>query len=151
MDTWINGEFTISTDKRYLNTDLIYKFLSEEAYWSKGIPRTTFERSIANSALCFGLYKGNVHEGKSDQIGFARVISDLATFAYLSDVFVLPDFRQKGLSKWLMEVVTKHPDLQELRRFLLLTKDAHGLYKQYSFEELDDPSRFLQRVKKNPY
>lgn len=103
-----------------------------------GIPKEVVARSIANS-FCFGVYDG------SAQIGFARVISDLTTFAYLGDVYILDAYQGNGLGKWLMETITTHPDLQGLRRWLLVTQDAHGLYRQYGFDALPEPSRYMER------
>ena len=143
IETTHNG-YRISTDKSQLQTDVIYQYLSEESYWAKDIPRSIVEKSIANS-LCFGIY----HE--KEQIGFARVISDLATFAYLADVFVLPPHRGKGLSKWLMEVILAHPDLLTLRRFMLATQDAHGLYKQFGFDALPHPDRVMGKAMNGSY
>ena len=138
------GEFTISTDRSRLEFDVIQKFLADESYWaSERTPEQT-HRAIENS-LCFGLY----HDGK--QIGFARVISDFATFAYVGDVFVLQEFRGQGLSKWLMETIVSHPDLQGLRRWVLATRDAHGLYKQFNFEALRFPERWMERTAPNAY
>ncbi len=115
------GEFLISTSRELLDLDVIHGFLTN-CYWAKGIPREIVLRSIEHS-LCFGVY-----EGSGAQIGFARVVSDFATVAYLGDVFVLESHRGRGLSKWLMECVVQHPRLQNLRRWILLTRDAHGLY-----------------------
>lgn len=139
-----NGEFTISTDKSRLQFDVIYRFLIEESYWSLGRTREQTERAIEHS-LCFGLYQGD------RQIGFARVVSDFATFAYLGDVFVLEEFRGRGLSKWLMETIVEYPDLQGLRRWLLATRDAHGLYKQYGFAPLRFPDRWMERTAPDAY
>src|SRR5438046_376999 len=119
--------YLISTDSSKLNIDIIHHYLSEESYWAKGVPKTVVEKSIANS-VCFGLYYNN--EQNMMQVGFARLISDKATFAWLADVFILPEHRGKGLSKWLIETIHAHPEMQGLRRWLLGTKDAHGLYKQ---------------------
>ena len=129
--------YEISTDPTRLDIDTIHHFLAHEAYWSPGIPRATVERAIANS-LCFGAY----HHGA--QIGFARIVTDRATFALLADVFVLGSHRGKGLSKALMEAVKARPDLQNLRRWLLLTSDAHGLYRQFGFTELANTWRFME-------
>lgn len=133
-----HGEFLISTDKQRLQVDVIHKYLSEDSYWAKGRGREDTEKAIENS-ICFGVYYG------SDQIGFARVISDKATFAYLGDVFILPGFQKKGLSKRLMEAILSHPELQNLRRWILATADAHGLYAQYGFNELKYPERWMER------
>jgi len=112
--------------------------LSTSAYWAMGRPLDVVRRSIEHS-LCFGMYRGDM------QIGFARVVTDYATFAWLADVFVLPEFRGRGLGKWLLEVISGHHRLQGLRRWLLATKDAHGLYAQYGFTPLSAPHRFMER------
>ena len=136
-DEWRRGDYAISTDRSRLDLDVIHRFLSEDAYWSPGVSRDVVERSIRNS-LCFGLYDD---EG---QVGFARVVTDCAAFAYLADVFVLPDHRGRGLGKWLVETVLEHPDLQGLRRFFLGTADAHSLYERYGFRPVD-PKRMMER------
>ena len=137
------SDYEISTDAARLDVDVIHSFLSN-SYWAKNIPREIVERSIRHS-LCFGVF----HGGK--QIGFARVISDFATFAYLADVFVLPEHRGKGISKKLMETILEHRDLQGLRRFFLATLDAHGLYAQFGFEPLDHPERYMSIHRPNVY
>lgn len=136
--------YEISHDPVRLDLDVIHTFLSEASYWSKGIPRDVVERSIAHS-LCFGVYQGAM------QIGFARVVSDHATFALLADVFVLEGHRGKGLSKWLMQAVIAHPDLQGLRRLLLLTSDAHELYRQFGFTEIGNAWRFMEVLRPDIY
>jgi GNAT superfamily N-acetyltransferase len=125
----------ISNDRSRLDVDMIHAFL-QTTYWAKGRPREVVERSLRNS-LCFGVYE----DGR--QIAFARVVSDHAVFAYLMDVFVLPEFRGRGISKTLMRTILAHPDLQGLRFFLLGTRDAHGLYEQFGFEPLAHPDRWL--------
>ncbi len=130
--------YRISTDKSRLDLGVIHGFLTN-SYWSPGIPRETVQKAIENS-LCFGAYDG---EGK--QIGFARVVTDKASFAYLADVFVLPEFRGLGISRLLMEAYDNHPDLQGLRRHMLATSDAHGLYKKYGFEPVSNPEILMQR------
>lgn len=137
-------QFLISTDKDRLQINVIHAFLSEESYWAKERTLEQMRLAIENS-LCFGLYF------MERQIGFARVITDFATFAYLGDVFVLNEFRGQGLSKWLMETVVSHPDLQGLRRWLLATKDAHGLYAQFGFNTLKFPERWMERAAPNAY
>jgi GNAT superfamily N-acetyltransferase len=141
-----NMEYLISADSTKLDLQLIHEFLSEHSYWARGIPREVVARSIANS-LCFGVYV--LENAKPDsewrQVGFARVATDRATFAYLADVFVLPEHRGQGLSKRLMEAVLAYPDLQGLRRWLLATADAHELYRRFGFTELSQPDRFMQR------
>ena len=133
------GGYTISTDKDKLEIEVITRFLAEESYWANRRTREQTVRAIDNS-LCFGLFSPD------RQIGFARVVTDFATFAYLGDVFVLREYRGLGLSKWLMEVITEHPELQGLRRWLLATKDAHGLYEKYGFEPLRFPDRWLEKT-----
>ena len=128
--------FTISTDPSRLNVDVICDFLTR-AYWAKGRPRERTERALANS-LVFGLYDGD------KQIGLARVVSDYAVFAYLCDVFIHEDYRAHGLGKWLMETVMGHPDLQGLRRWTLATRDAHGLYRQFGWEDLQSPEKWME-------
>jgi GNAT superfamily N-acetyltransferase len=130
------GEFLISTDKSKLDAELIHNYLSKESYWAKNVPLEIVQRGIKGS-ICFGIY----HQQK--QIGFARVISDGAVFAWLADVFVLKEFQGKGLSKWMMKFILSHPDLQGLRRWMLGTKDAHGLYAQFGFKALDNPGRIM--------
>ena len=151
MDRWINKGFSISTNKEYLDVDVIHNFLSQEAYWSKGIPKETVIKSIENTSLCFGVFKGDISHEVSQQVGFARVISDLVTYAYLCDVFILPEYRKLGLSKWLMDIITNHSDLQGVRRFMLATNDAHALYSKYGFEQIGSPELFMQKVRKSPY
>jgi GNAT superfamily N-acetyltransferase len=131
--------YEISTDPARLDLDLIHRFLSREAYWSPGVPRDVVERALANS-LCFGLFAPG-----GAQAGFARAVTDRATFAYLADVFVLPEHRGRGLGVWLVETVLAHPDLQGLRRIELATVDAHGLYERFGFEPLRRVERFLAR------
>lgn len=138
------AELLISTDKSKLNIPLIHKFLSGHSYWAKNIPLEIVERSIENS-LCFGVYLDD------KQIGFARIISDYATFAYLADVFILPTFRSKGISKKLMEFIKEHHSLQGLRRWMLATADAHELYRQFGFTELAKPDRIMEISVPNIY
>jgi GNAT superfamily N-acetyltransferase len=130
------GEFLVTTDPARLDIDFIHGYLTR-SYWSEGIPREIVERGISNS-LCFGVYEGE------QQVGFARVIADYATFAYLADVFIIESHRRKGLSKFLMECITGDPRLQGLRRWVLGTRDAHGLYAQYGFKPLAKPERFME-------
>lgn len=145
-----NG-FSISTNKKYLDVDVIHDFLNQEAYWSKGITKETVIKSIENTTLCFGVYKGEIGNEGCDQVGFARVITDLGTHAYLCDVFILPDYRKLGLSKWLMDVITNHSELKEVRRFMLATNDAHSLYEKFGFNPIDKPELFMQKVGKTPF
>ena len=130
------NDFLISTDKTKLNIGVIHDYLSKESYWAKNIPLAIVKKSIKGS-LCFGLYHKKV------QVGFARVVTDHATFGYIADVFILNEYRGKGLSKWLMEVIMNHPNLQGLRRWMLATRDAHGLYAQFGFLPLDKPERIM--------
>jgi GNAT superfamily N-acetyltransferase len=138
------GEFLISTDQERLDLDVVYDFLTN-CYWAKGIPSEVVVRSI-EGALCFGIY-----DGEGAQVGFARVISDFATIAYIGDVFVLETHRGRGLSKWLMECIVQHPALQNLRRWLLTTRDAHGLYSQFGFTPVKAPERFMELFDPNVY
>jgi GNAT superfamily N-acetyltransferase len=135
---WRKDDFLISDDREKLQLDVIHEFLSG-SYWARGIPRELVARSIEH-ALCFGLYEG------TRLVGFARVITDRATFAYLSDVFVLPSHRGRGLATWLAEVILGHPELQGLRRWMLATNDAHGLYRKVGFGKLAHPDRFMEIV-----
>lgn len=141
---WQNGEFTISTDRALLQIDAIHKFLSEESYWAQNRTKEQTETAIKNS-LPFGVYKGE------NQIGFARVVSDYATFAYIGDVYILNEFRGQGLSKWLMEIIVNYPDLQGLRRWVLATRDAHTLYEKFGFHALVHPERWMERPAPNAY
>ncbi len=138
-DEWHKGEYVISTDPARLDIAMIHEYLSGSAYWAMGRPLDVVCRSIDNS-LAFGVYQG------SAQIGFARVVTDYATFAWLADVFVLPEFRGQGIGKWLIGVIVDHPCLRGLRRWILATKDAHSLYAQYGFTTLDAPERFMERL-----
>ena len=133
---WRRGEYSISTDKGRLDVAMIHGFLTM-SYWAAGVPMEVVKRSIEHS-LAFGVFK------EDQQVGFARIITDYATFAYLGDVFILEPFRGRGLSKWLMEVIVGHPDLQGLRRWVLLTRDAHGLYRQVGFTEPSRPERYME-------
>lgn len=142
-EAFIKKGFLISTDNSLLDIDVIHQYLGRESYWAKGITKEKVQRSIDNS-MCFSIY----HEKK--QIGFARVITDKATFAYLADVFVLNAYRGQGLSKWLIQTILAHPDLQGLRRWVLATADAHGLYKQFGFEPLAIPDRWMNLFTPNP-
>jgi len=137
-------EFCISTDPARLDLEVIHNFLTN-CYWAKGIPRDVVARSIEHS-LCFGVY-----DGSGAQVGFARVVTDFATIAYLGDVFVLESHRGRGLSKWLMECITQHPALQGLRRWILLTRDAHGLYSQFGFKPVAKPDRYMELHKPDVY
>jgi N-acetylglutamate synthase-like GNAT family acetyltransferase len=131
-------EIIVSTDKSKLDISLIHKYISEDSYWAKGVPIEIVKKSIENS-LCFGIYKND------KQVGFARIMTDKATFAYLADVFILPEHRKQGLSKKLMSEIIAHPDLQGLRKMLLATADAHGLYRQFGFKEIEKPQNFMEK------
>jgi GNAT superfamily N-acetyltransferase len=131
------GPYSISTDKHKLDINVIHDFLSKESYWAKNIPLELVQRTIDGS-LCFGVYHGD------KQVGFARVITDKATFAYLADVFIKQEYRGQGLSKFLVRTILDYPELQGLRRWMLVTADAHGLYKQFGFGPMDDTSRLMQ-------
>lgn len=140
---WKQGEFTITDRSEELDIETIHNFL-RESYWAKGVPQSIVEKAIHNS-LCFGLY----HNSK--QVGFARAVSDRATFAYLADVFLVPAYRGRGLGKWLVSCVLAHPELQGLRRWLLATLDAHGLYEQFGFVSLRKPEWFMEINDPNIY
>ena len=137
------GRFLISTDRSKLDVEVIHRFLTR-SYWAEGIPLETVTRAIENS-LCFGVYNGN------EQAGFARVVSDFATYAYLADVFILEPYRERGLGKELIASVMAHPELQGLRRWSLGTRDAHGLYAQFGFTALENPSRMMEIADQEVY
>lgn len=132
-------KFTISTDPSRLDMEAIGGFLTR-AYWASSRPRAYTERAIEHS-LVFGLYDGD------RQIGLARVVSDYAVFAYLCDVFIHEEYRGHGLGKWLIQTVMEHPELKDIRRWLLVTTDAHGLYQQFGFKTIEDPERWMQNFK----
>jgi GNAT superfamily N-acetyltransferase len=140
---WSKGDFEISTDPARVDVRMVHEFLTK-SYWAKGIPIETVQRSIENST-CFGVYHGR------QQVGFARIISDLATFAYLADVFVLSSYRGRGLSRWLMECIVSHPDLRGLRRWMLATKDAHGLYAKFGFTAIGSPESWMEIQRHDVY
>lgn len=135
--------FLISTDKAKLDINAVHNYLTN-SYWAEGIPLETVKKSIQNSD-CFGVYEND------KQVGFARVISDNATIGYLGDVFILEPYRGKGLSKWLMECIMKHPELQGFRRWILLTKDAHELYRKYGFKDIERPDRYMELTNPDVY
>ena len=139
----LTTSYTISTDKSLLQVNIIHGFL-RTAYWSESIPLEIVERAIRNS-LCFGVYENGV------QVGFARVVSDYATFAYLADVFILPEHRGQGLSKRLMEAIMAYPDLQGLRRWTLATRDAHDLYRKFGFEPPKNPQTLMEITRPGLY
>jgi GNAT superfamily N-acetyltransferase len=151
------GDFVVSTDPARLDLDVIHRFLTN-SYWAEGIPRDLVARSMQHS-LCFGVYDegglgshvsqqqrdmGHPTMCRAPQVGFARVVSDFATVAYLGDVFVLESHRGRGLGKWMMECIMLHPALQGLRRWILLTRDAHGLYAQFEFTPVKSPERYME-------
>lgn len=137
------GSCLVSTDRRKLDLDVIHSFLTN-CYWCPGIPRAVVARSIRGS-LCFGVYVDK------RQVGFARVITDYATYGYLADVFILEGHRGHGLSKWMMQCIMRHPALQNLRRWSLVTRDAHGLYEQYGFVRPARPERYMEIVRRSVY
>jgi GNAT superfamily N-acetyltransferase len=141
-DEWQKGEFLISTDKLKLDLEVIHDFLANQSYWALGRDLEVIKRGIENS-LNFGIYQGDC------QIGFARVVTDYATFAWLADVFVLKKYRGQGLGKWLIDVILSHPRLQGFRRWALATKDAHELYRNFGFDELRRPERWMERPDPN--
>lgn len=138
------NEYLITTDQSLFNFDAIYDFISKQSYWAAGIPMETLRKSVNNS-LSFGIFIGK------EQIGFARVITDYATFGYLADVYIDTRFRGNGLSRWLMETILSHPELQGLRRWMLATRDAHGLYEKYGFTSLSKPDRMMEIVRPDLY
>lgn len=136
------GHFRISTDKSQLDIPLISNWLTNESYWATNRSLEIIKQSIENS-LCFGVYE------EQRQIGFARIVTDYATFAWLCDVFILDEYKGKGLGKWLVELITTQPVLKNLRTFILATRDAHGLYQRYGgFEPLEEPTKWMARPKK---
>ncbi|SRR5581483_8247487 len=135
----------VTTDKSKLDVEMIHAFLSRDAYWSLGIPRELVEKAIAGS-LCFAVF-----DDENRQAGFARVITDYASFAYLADVFVLPSRRGQGLSKLLMKAIREHEELQVVRRWMLVTRDAHRLYEQFGFQTVARPERMMEIVRVNAY
>jgi GNAT superfamily N-acetyltransferase len=138
------GDYSISTDPARLDLDAIHAYLTSHSYWAEGISRELVVKALAHS-LCFGVYHGRA------QVGFGRVITDTATFAYLSDVYVLEAHRGRGLGKWLMATIVAHPDLQGLRRFSLATRDAQGLYAQFGFTPLRHPERHMEIYRLGAY
>jgi len=135
--------FLISTDKTLLNLNYVYQFLTQKAYWAKNLPYGTFITSVENSN-CFGLYLNQ------KQIGFARIITDGSTFAYLTDVFIDEAYRKQSLSKWLLQTILNQPEYKDLKRWLLATVDAHLLYQQFGFKKLSQPETFMEIVKAYP-
>lgn len=141
-EEWKRGEFLISTDRDLLDREMIHDFLSNESYWATGRGLEVVNRGIDNS-LSFGIYRD------SQQVGFGRVVTDYATFAWVADVFVREEYRGQGLGKWLVEVMLTHPQLQGFRRWALSTKDAHELYRSFGFNELARPERWMERPDPN--
>ena len=141
---WSRGALSISTEPSRIDRKLVHEFLRDRSYWAADIPREVVDRSI-EGALCFGVYEGTA------QVGFARVVTDRATFAYLADVFVLESHRGRGIATWLMEVILGHPDLQGLRRWILMTRDAHGLYEKFGFRRMADAARCMEIVDREIY
>jgi GNAT superfamily N-acetyltransferase len=139
------GEYRISMDPAHLQFDVIHDFICNQSYWGGGISRETLQKQIDNSTLHFGLYTGD------QQIGYAQVLTNYTSFAYLGNVFVLDEHRGKGLSKWLMATIMNHPDLQKIRRWLLATRDAHGLYRQFGFTELAKPETIMEKFDDSAY
>jgi N-acetylglutamate synthase-like GNAT family acetyltransferase len=148
---WRRGELVVSDDPGRLDLAVVHGFLSR-SYWAEGIPRRTVERSIAHS-IPFGVYHLplSAETPAERQVGFARVVSDHATFAYLADVFVLEPYRGQGLGNWLVECVVAHPELQSLRRWMLATQDAHSLYRRFGWGPLATPDRFMERLPEGRY
>ena len=142
IKSWERDGYQITTDRARLDVPLIHNFLTTESYWAAGRAVEVVQRSIDNS-LCFGIYR------KDQQVGFARVVTDYATFAWIADVFVLSEHRGRGLSKWLMDVILAHPELQGFRRWVLATKDAQSLYAQFGFIPLHRPERWMERPDPN--
>lgn len=141
---WKHREFRVSDCQAHLDVEFIHHFLDKFSYWAKGISREAVVKSLDHS-LCFGLFKGD------QQIGFGRVVTDRATFAYLADIFIVEAYRGQGLGKWLIECILEHPELQGLRRWMLATADAHQFYGQYGFTPLSNPARFMEKNDPNIY
>ena len=145
MSVWTRADgFTVSDEAARLDVERVYGWISG-SYWAAGIPRPVFDRSIAG-AMCFGIYAPD-----GTQVGFARVMTDRATFGYLGDVFVVPELRGRGLSTFLLDTIFAHPELQGFRRWSLATRDAHALYKRYGFTPLADPTRYMERADPGVY
>jgi GNAT superfamily N-acetyltransferase len=143
MPNWEKNNFVISTEKKYLDMDMIHRFLSEESYWAKGISVESVRKAIDHSSIVFGIYEGNSADGPVKQVGFARTVTDFVRFGYIMDVFILPEFRGKGLSKWLMSILTEESELKTVS-LMLCTCDAHGLYSRYGFLEVEVPQNYLK-------
>ena len=132
----VKGDYSITTDKARMDIDFIHRYLTR-SYWAEGITKEIVRKSVSGS-LCFAVLEGE------KQVGFARMVTDEATFAYLADVFIIEEYRGKGLSKWLIETILAHPGMHGLRRMMLATRDAHGLYSQFGFTPLNYPERWMQ-------
>lgn len=141
---WQKGSFIITNEKEKMDVEYIHHFLSTDSYWAENIPIEIVKKSIEGS-VCFGIFESD------KQIGFARVVTDNATFGYLADVFIDEMYRGCGLSKWLMETIMAHPELQGFRTWMLGTKDAHGLYTQFGFTQLDEPDRIMRKTNAHAY
>ena len=139
INEWRKADFVISTDRSRLNIEFIHSFLSTRAYWAIGRSLEVVQRAIENS-LNFGVFDG------SKQVGFARVVTDYATFAWLADVFIIDEYRGRDLGIWLVEVITSHPNLQGFRRWILATRDAHELYRRFGFNEIANPQRYMEKM-----
>lgn len=136
---WKNGDYRISTDKAALDVALVHRYLSRQSYWAQNRELDKVQKTIENS-FCFGLYHGQ------SQIGFARVVTDFAVFAYLMDVFVIDEYKGKGLGKYLLQTILQHPRLQELHKWMLATKDAHTFYRQLGFREAEHPQWLMEKL-----
>ncbi|MED2972019.1 GNAT family N-acetyltransferase [Fictibacillus sp. B-59209] len=145
MEEWTKESYVISMDKKSLNIDLIHEYLTKESYWAQGITRERVQKAVDHS-LCFGVYEKNGDD--QTQVGFARIVTDYVATAYVCDVFILDPHRGKGLSKWLIETITSHKELQEVRGMLLVTKDAHGLYSQYGFQPVEAEKYMKKEMKR---
>lgn len=141
---WRRGDFVVSDERSRIDVEAVHAFIAGSSYWAAGIPVSTMARAIEHS-LCFGVYRG------ARQVGFARVVTDRATFGYLCDVFIEESARGDGLGEWLVACVLEHPDLQSLRRLSLMTRDAHELYRRFGFKPMADPTRYMEIHRPNVY
>jgi GNAT superfamily N-acetyltransferase len=139
-----NGQYYISTNKEFLDVPTIHRFLSNDSYWAQGISIEAVKATVHYTPICYGVYEGNPEIESAKQIGFARVVTDMVRYAWLGDVFILPEYRGKGLSKWLMASIMEHPQLKGVS-FNLSTNDAHGLYSQFGFETIKDAEKRMVR------
>lgn len=146
MASWEKDGFVITTDKEFLDLQKIHHFLCVQTYWAKGTSFDLVKKSIDHSSICFGLFEGDPKKEKTNQIGFARAVTDFVRFAYLMDVFIIPEYRGKGLSKWLVHIITEESELKSVGSILLRTFDAHGLYSQYGFQTIPDPEHYMKRM-----